>query len=113
MGKLSDQDIDRELQSLGGWKLTENRIEKEFQFDSYMSGVDFVNRIAARAEEHNHHPDLEVGWCRVKVELTSHDTGGVTERDIRMAKAVSDLARERPSPDTSGPDAVDREEQTL
>lgn len=88
MGKLSYNEIQTELQVLPGWQYIENRIEKEFNFDTYMAGIDFVNRIAAKAEEQNHHPDLEVGWCRIRVTFTSHDSGGVTERDIKMAKIV-------------------------
>ncbi len=57
-----------------------------------MDGIAFVNQIAVKAEEQNHHPDLGVGWCRVKVAFTSHDSGGVTERDIRMAHEVSRLS---------------------
>lgn len=88
MGKLSYNEIQTELQVLPGWEYIENRIEKRFSFDTYMAGIDFVNRIAAKAEEQNHHPDLEVGWCRIRVTFTSHDSGGVTEWDIKMAKIV-------------------------
>ena len=56
-----------------------------------MDGITFVNRLAEKAEEHNHHPDLEIGWCRVGVTFTSHDSDGVTERDIAMAKAAESL----------------------
>ena len=92
MGKLPTDEITSELSKLPGWTFSNDKIEQEFSFDSYMDGIAFVNQIAVRAEEQNHHPDLEVGWCRVKVAFTSHDSGGVTERDIRMAHEVSRLS---------------------
>ncbi|MCH7732519.1 MAG: 4a-hydroxytetrahydrobiopterin dehydratase [Candidatus Marinimicrobia bacterium] len=91
MDKLSEEKIQTALKELPSWEFTKNLIQKEFIFDNYMTGIDFVNRIAVKAEEQNHHPDLEVGWCRVKVVFTSHDSGGVTEQDIRMAKVVENL----------------------
>ncbi|MCH8012235.1 MAG: 4a-hydroxytetrahydrobiopterin dehydratase [Candidatus Marinimicrobia bacterium] len=93
MDKLSEEKIQTALKELLSWEFTKNLIQKEFTFDTYMAGIDFVNRIAAKAEEQNHHPDLEVGWCRVKVVFTSHDSGGVTERDIRMAKIVDGIVQ--------------------
>ncbi len=92
MGKLSVDKITKELGTLPGWIYMNNHIEKEYTFESYMDGIVFVNRVAEKAEEHNQHHDLEVGWCRVKVAFTIHDTGGVTERDIRIAHEVSLLA---------------------
>jgi 4a-hydroxytetrahydrobiopterin dehydratase len=92
MGKLSTDEVTSELSNLTGWIFLNDCIEKEYTFDSYLDGIAFVNEIAEKAEEQNHHPDLEVGWCRVKVAFTSHDTGGVTKRDIRMANEVSRLA---------------------
>ena len=86
MGKLSAQEVSIALEELPDWAFHDDQIEKEFKFGAYMEGIAFVNRLAEKAEEHNHHPDLEVGWCRVKVVFTSHDTGGVTERDVKMAK---------------------------
>ena len=55
-------------------------------FDTYLSGIDFVNKLALIAEENNHHPDLSIGWCKVSVTFTSHDQGGVTDDCIKMAK---------------------------
>jgi|TARA_Y100000310_G_scaffold245112_1_gene250046 4a-hydroxytetrahydrobiopterin dehydratase len=86
MGKLSGNEINEALEALKDWQHRNNQIEKEFTFDTYMKGIDFVNRLAGKAEEQNHHPDLEVGWCKIKVAFTSHDSGGITERDVKMAK---------------------------
>ena len=91
MGLLSKEKIEMNLGDLPGWSYTNDALVKECSFDAYMDGVSFVNRLAEKAEEHNHHPDLEIGWCRVMVTFTSHDSGGVTERDIKMAKAAENL----------------------
>ncbi|MEE2877171.1 MAG: 4a-hydroxytetrahydrobiopterin dehydratase [Candidatus Neomarinimicrobiota bacterium] len=91
MGLLSKEKIETNLGDLPGWSYTNGALVKECSFDAYMDGISFVNRLAEKAEEHNHHPDLEIGWCRVMVTFTSHDSGGVTERDIKMAKAAEGL----------------------
>jgi len=92
MQKLNLTQIKKDLNDLPGWDFTNESIHKDLSFDSYLDGIAFVNQIAVKAEEQNHHPDLEVGWCRVKVAFTSHDSGGVTDRDIRMAHEVSRLS---------------------
>ena len=56
-----------------------------------MDGINFVNILAKKAEELNHHPDLIVGWCEVSVSFTSHDKGGVTSACLKMAKTVEEL----------------------
>ena len=56
-----------------------------------MDGINFVNILAKKAEELNHHPDLNVGWCEVSVSFTSHDKGGVTSYCVQMAKTVEEL----------------------
>lgn len=91
MSKLDQNQINEALKSLDGWIYENNAIRKEISFQAYMEGIDFVNRLAEKAEEKNHHPDLEVGWCRIVVTFTSHDSGGVTERDVTMAQIVEDL----------------------
>ena len=73
------------------WRLENESLIKEFKFENYMASITFVNRLAEKAEEHNHHPDLEIGWCRVVVTFTSHDSGGVTDLDIMMVKITEEL----------------------
>lgn len=85
MGLLSESEITNAIEGLPGWNFSDNEIWKEFTFDSYMEGIAFVNRLAEEAEAQNHHPDLIIGWCRVRVAFTSHDQGGVTDQCIAMA----------------------------
>ncbi|RTZ93717.1 MAG: 4a-hydroxytetrahydrobiopterin dehydratase [Candidatus Neomarinimicrobiota bacterium] len=91
MSVLSIEQIQDELSNLDGWVFKNNAITKSYSFDSYMDGIGFVNRLAEKAEEVDHHPDMQVGWCRVSVAFTSHDKGGVTAICIAMAKAAEKI----------------------
>jgi len=91
MSVLSIEQIQDELSNLDGWVFKNNAITKSYSFDSYMDGIGFVNRLAEKAEEVDHHPDMQVGWCRVSVAFTSHDKGGVTAICIAMAKATEKI----------------------
>ena len=61
---------------------------KEFLFNDYMNGIQFVNELAKIAEKNNHHPDIIIGWCKVTISFTSHDLGGVSTECMNMAKTV-------------------------
>lgn len=91
MEKFNLNQINEALRTLSGWSFINDTIHKEYSFDTYMNGIDFINRLALKAEEENHHPDLTVGWCKVGVTFTTHDSGGVTKKDIKMAKEVEKL----------------------
>ena len=91
MGLLTDSEIQSNLDLMEEWVFVDNCIIKEFHFDDYMSGIDFVNVLAKNAEKNNHHPDLIIGWCKVNVTFTSHDLGGVTSNCINMAQALDKI----------------------
>lgn len=91
MPLLSVQELEEALAALPGWQQAGNGINRRFEFDSYLNGVLFANRVAGAAEAANHHPDLLVTYRAVTVSLTSHDSGGVTERDVKMARRVDAL----------------------
>ena len=91
MPLLGESDINSEIKNLPEWNHTEKTITKVYSFDTYLSGIDFVNKLALIAEENNHHPDLSIGWCKVSVTFTSHDQGGVTDDCIKMAKLSETL----------------------
>jgi 4a-hydroxytetrahydrobiopterin dehydratase len=74
-----------------GWSLEDGKLVKSFTFPDFVSAVAFVDRLTVVAEAHNHHPDLFVAWGKVKVQLWSHDAGGITTRDVRLAHAVDEL----------------------
>ena len=91
MNILSDKDILHALIGLNGWDFQDNSLKKTFTFDSYMQSINFINRVAEKAEIVNHHPDMEVGWCKIRIAFTSHDLGGVTASCIEMAKQVDSV----------------------
>ena len=91
MSKLTDIEIQGAIQDLNGWEFKENAIRKTFSFESYMDSIEFINRLAVKAEEANHHPDMVVGWCRIELAFTSHDQGGVTSACMKMAKQAESV----------------------
>jgi 4a-hydroxytetrahydrobiopterin dehydratase len=90
---LSDAEIQQALQALPGWKKSGNAIERNFQFTNFLQAMDFVNQIAEAAEAVNHHPDIHISYNKVTMALVSHDSGGVTQRDVRMAGKINELAQ--------------------
>jgi 4a-hydroxytetrahydrobiopterin dehydratase len=91
MARLSDSDIDEQLEALDGWERSGEAIEKEFENGDFKGSVDFVNRLTPEAEEMNHHPDLEISWSTVKVTITTHSEGGLTEGDFELARRIDAL----------------------
>lgn len=79
---------------LDDWRLLLQSLHARFATGGFQKGLDLVNAIGAEAEEMNHHPDLDLRWGHLNIKLSSHDTGGVTERDIRLARRISELAAE-------------------
>ena len=75
---LSEIQIETSLTELNNWQYGNKKINKVFTFSSYMESIDFINSVAKKAEEINHHPDLTIGYCKINIELTSHDLGGVS-----------------------------------
>ncbi|QEQ01367.1 4a-hydroxytetrahydrobiopterin dehydratase [Thermosynechococcus sp. B0] len=90
--RLSAADIEAQLANLAGWKLAGDRLEQTFVFKDFLGSIAFVNRLVDPAEQAGHHPDLSISWNRVTVCLTTHDAGGITQKDIDLAKVISDLA---------------------
>lgn len=75
-----------------GWERSDNGLHRTFTTADFASALALVNRIGELAEKANHHPDLELGWGRVAVHLSSHDVGGVTERDVALAQQIDKVA---------------------
>ena len=92
MPVLTEKEIRQSLSGLPGWSYSHNSIERQFEFLDFAAAMKFVNGVAEAAEEANHHPDIEIRYNKVKMSLTSHDSGGVTARDLRLAKRISELA---------------------
>ena len=73
------------------WTCKNNILSKTFEFRSYLDGIDFVKTIANIAEQENHHPDINIGYCKVTIFLTTHDAGELTDKDYKLAKIIDDL----------------------
>lgn len=70
------------------WQEENNTLVKEFAFDDFKSALHFVNQVGELAEVMNHHPDIELGWGRVRVTLTTHSAGRVTDKDRKLAEDI-------------------------
>ena len=82
---LNDEEIDSRL-ARTDWERDGDEIVREWRFDDFAEAIAFVNRVAEEAEEANHHPDIFVhGWNKVRLALTDHSAGGLTETDFTMA----------------------------
>ena len=88
---LNEIQIETSLAELNNWQYGNKKINKVFTFSSYMDSIDFINSVAKKAEEVNHHPDLTVGYCNINIEITSHDLGGVTTGCIDLAKSIDSI----------------------
>jgi 4a-hydroxytetrahydrobiopterin dehydratase len=85
MARLSVDEITARLKSLPGWEYKDNAISKLYRFKEFMDGIRFIQRVAALAEAADHHPDIHVNYIRVTFICTTHDAGGVTEKDSKLA----------------------------
>jgi 4a-hydroxytetrahydrobiopterin dehydratase len=86
--KLSAESIKGWLSARKGWKRRANKITKDFSFDSFRDSIVFVNRIATLADGMNHHPDIDVRYSTVTVAVSTHDAGGITEKDLDLAEQI-------------------------
>jgi 4a-hydroxytetrahydrobiopterin dehydratase len=85
---LDEAALGTALARLSGWRRAGRAIEKTWRFDDFRGALAFVNRVGEQAERHNHHPDIAIHYSEVTLTLWSHDAGGVTARDIRLAEAI-------------------------
>lgn len=92
MAVLTDSEIQKALGSLPGWKRNGTAIQRIFEFPDFKAAMQFVNRVADAAEQANHHPDIDIRYNKVTMALVSHDSGGVTQRDVRMAEKINQIA---------------------
>ena len=93
MAKLTDDEAREALAGLAEWTREGDEIVRTFELPSFLEVIAFVGRIAALAEAADHHPDLDIRYRRLRVALTTHDSGGLTRLDIDLARRI-DAARE-------------------
>lgn len=91
MIRLSQIDIDEQLKDLPGWSIVNEKLHKEFQFESFNQAFGFMTRAAMEIEKMNHHPEWFNVYNRITIELTTHEAGGITKNDINLARILNSL----------------------
>ena len=94
---LRHDEIEKKLRNLPGWREEGKFLLKSFEFDEFMEGIDFVNRVAKVAEKEEHHPDIAVRYTAVTLSLQTHSEGGVTEFDVELAEAIEKMLKAKSS----------------
>jgi len=89
---VPDSDIKTMMKRVPEWETDQKSIERTFEFDDFAQAIDFVNAVAEIAEEEDHHPDIDVRWNKVRLILSTHSEGGLTELDFQLAKKIDTLA---------------------
>ena len=88
---LSDIEIQRELGSLPGWARRGGTLVKTYTFPAFPAGIDWIRRAADAAESMSHHPDFDIRYTRITLTLSTHDSGGITTKDLALARALDAL----------------------
>ena len=92
MALLEDSQIEAKLGELDGWSREGDAIAKEFDRGDFVGSVKFVDSLVEPAEDMGHHPDISISWATVKVTITNHSEGGLTEADFELAGKIDALA---------------------
>ena len=87
---ISPDEINKSLANKG-WTYIEKMIVKEFTFDTFINGIQFINSVAKLAERNNHHPEININWTNVKISITYHDMGGVSTRCVNLANKIDNI----------------------
>ncbi|MFB5630528.1 MAG: 4a-hydroxytetrahydrobiopterin dehydratase [Nitrosopumilaceae archaeon] len=91
LAKLSQNDIEKNLKELPGWTIVKEKLHKEFIFDDFTQAFAFMTRAVSHIDKMNHHPEWFNVYNKVIVDLTTHDAGGITDNDIKLAKTMNSL----------------------
>lgn len=92
MPKLNDEKIQENINKLNGWSHIDNHIEKEYELKDFKNALTFVNKIGEQAESMDHHPDILMhSWNKVKISVSTHSEGGVTEKDFNLANKIESI----------------------
>jgi len=89
--KLSPSMIEDKLLALKGWKLSDEKLQRQWVFDNFIEAFGFMSRVALLAEAMDHHPEWSNGYNRVEINLTTHDAGGISQRDFTLADRINAL----------------------
>lgn len=91
MEKLSQKDIEKKLEALEGWEYVNDAIQTSFEFKNFKEAFSVMTRIAFECEAQDHHPDWSNEYKFVHISLSTHEAGGVTEKDFKLALSIEDI----------------------
>jgi 4a-hydroxytetrahydrobiopterin dehydratase len=89
--KLTLEEIEENLTDLRDWTVANEKLARKFTFKNFAESLAFINRIGAIAEAEDHHPDILFGWGYAEIFITTHDAGGITERDFALARKINQI----------------------
>jgi 4a-hydroxytetrahydrobiopterin dehydratase len=90
MTRLSKSDVTNQLAHVPGWHVEDDALSKEFTFKTFAGAMKFINQVADIARSSRHHPEIWNSYNRVRLTLTTHDEGGITEKDVAFARDVEE-----------------------
>jgi len=93
MSKLNESQIRASLSIIPGWKLEKGELVQTTAFDDFKKAMKFVNHVAELAENAGHHPDIDIRYNKVRLALVTHDAGGITQKDISLARDIDKRVR--------------------
>jgi len=93
MAKLSADEVTRAVAGLPGWSVKGDALVKTYKHSSFAEAIVFVNAVAHMAELADHHPDVDIRYSTILVALRTHDQGGITEKDVTLARDIDEIRR--------------------
>ena len=91
MPAFTSKEVRFHLKAVPNWSKSAQTIFRTFKFAGFLKSIDFVNRIARKAQKSNHHPDIDIRFNKVTLTLSTHDEGGITEKDFSMARQSDEV----------------------
>jgi 4a-hydroxytetrahydrobiopterin dehydratase len=91
MAVLSDEEVDAALPDLDGWERADGALRRSVKFPAFLDGIDAVRRVGEHAEANDHHPDIDIRWRTVTFALVTHSEGGITDKDVQMARDIDGI----------------------
>ncbi|MBU7585894.1 MAG: 4a-hydroxytetrahydrobiopterin dehydratase [Nostoc sp. TH1S01] len=88
---LTEAEIQEQANGLSGWVVETSKLQTIRKFKDFVTAIEFVNKLVEPAESAGHHPDIEISYNKVKVTLTTHDAGGLTQKDFDLAAVISQI----------------------
>ena len=88
---IEQNQLDSFIEKNPSWEIDHKTIKKEFKFDNFIDAFGFMSKVAILSEKMDHHPDWQNTYNKVKINLTTHDKGGITTNDIKLAESIDKL----------------------